>query len=145
MAGCGYEDCLPSEGLLFTPVGFTRAELDTIVIRKFAKGQIPAGLIDSLVLDSSTNHYEFSATGDTARPGPIYVGQLMHSGYDYQIYFPSANKLVTVAEIYEPQQRRHKTFPRDESFCGNRIQSCQLDGVLVQPNYTSHENIYIRR
>jgi hypothetical protein len=144
-SACGYDNCGPSEGLRIATIGMTPSQIDTIILRKFARGSGFTNRIDTVLIDSTKAYFQFPyTTKDTSFMGILSEQTLLKSQYDYEIFIPSVNRLVRVSDINEPQQRMKKTFPSTKTYCINNIQSFQQDGSLVTLKAFAQQQVYIR-
>ena len=144
---CGSYNCGEAEGLRISTIGFTAAEIDTIILRKFTKGSGFASKIDTLSVNSSNALFQFPyTTKDTSFMGVLSPDVLLKSKYDYEIYIPAVNKLVSITAISEPQQKMRKGFlSTTKEYCINAIQSFQQDGRMVTPQNNWQPEIYIHK
>ena len=149
LSSCGSYNCGEAEGIRISTIGLTRAEADSIVLRKFKKGSNFTKLVDTIVLShNSTVFIQFPyATPDTSFMGILDDRVLIRSNYDYEIYIPSIAKLTKITDIVEPQQKMKRSFlSTDKAYCINTIESFQQDGqnVSLMP-YFPEPQIYIHR
>jgi hypothetical protein len=129
--------CVPSEGLRLGLVSFDSTDVDTIVIRKFEKGNGFSHLIDTLQWDR--DNVVFMHQKDTFEVG-IRVGDiLLKSNYDYKVFIPAINRTFAISELNEPKQVGDCS---GKVMCGNMIVSGRLDGV---PTSIKHEILYVRK
>src|SRR5215831_14018643 len=85
MISCQDCPCIPSDGLRLGLVAFDSADLEIIVVRKFAKGNLFANEIDTMRWDRT--NVVFYAHSDTLEMGEFIGGMLLESKFDYQIFF----------------------------------------------------------
>ena len=144
---CGSYNCGEAEGLRISTIGLTAVEIDTIILRKFTKGSGFTSRIDTLSVNSSNALFQFPyTTKDTSFMGVLSAGVLLKSKYDYEIYIPAVNKLVSITDISEPQQRMKKgLFNTSKEYCVNAIQSFQQDGQMVTLKNIWQPEIYIHK
>jgi hypothetical protein len=144
-ASCGTYPCAEAGGLRISPVGFTDAERDTVVVRKFLKNGIFSIPADSFFISAA--NADFIVSHDTANMVSS-VGLLrLVSKYDYEIYLPGANRLYRITEINEPQQegKKNSIFNNNKLLCGNTIQSYKQDGQLVSAGTFNFDFVYIKK
>lgn len=125
VAGCGETPCEPAE-LRFRLVGFSDAESDTLVLRRFQKNS--STIIDSI---TSYNNIRYARFGDTLVPEAYSSYLLMQSKYDYQLYFPGAGRLFQITELSEEVSSHKKSGFSDKTGCINPMSSCRVDGNFV--------------
>jgi hypothetical protein len=119
-ASCGEYACSKAE-MQFGLVGFSDAESDTIILRRFEKNGGRSVLKDTFLL---TNIW-FQRNLDTLKMVGFPGSALLQSDYNYEIFFPAASKLITIIDIKEEQLY---IKPRGKVGCTNRIISYALDG-----------------
>jgi len=135
-SSCGEYPCSKAE-LQFGLVGFSDAESDTIVLRRFEKHGGNSVLKDTFLL---TNIW-FRRNLDTLKMVGFPGYALLQSDYNYEIFFPAVPKLITITDIQEEQlyiERRGKVG------CTNRIISYRLDGQ-VTTNIVPYNITYFTR
>ena len=119
-ASCGHYECSKAE-MRFGLVGFSDAESDTIILRRFEKNGGGFVLKDTFLL----SNIWFQRNLDTLEMVGFPGSALLQSGYNYEIFFPAAPKLITVTDVKEEQLY---IKPRGNAGCTNRIISYTLDG-----------------
>lgn len=132
-AGCkGFGDvfCQPN---YINPafVGFSPADLDTIIVKQFSQNDSFDNLIDSLlvidpVLNNGLGYAIYTSWSDTTLL-TINVGAPHYPimpGYDWTIYIPAKNKTITISQIKSPVESGNKN-------CSNPITSFIQDGQLI--------------
>ena len=141
LASCGQHPCAKGD-LHYHLIGFSDAEADTIILRRFPKNSTI--LVDSFVFNE-TNPIRFVRVSDTlVMPFYITTG-LLQSDYDYQLYFPGAARVISITSIQEEQTYGTRSgFINTSAGCTNIIKGCTLDGILV--NAVVFPNaIYLRK
>ena len=129
--------CIPSDGLRLGFVSFDSADVDTIIIRKFEKGNSFSHLVDTLQWDRS--NLVFSHQKDTFEIG-IRVGDiLLKSNYDYNVVIPAINRTFAISELNEPKQVGDCS---GKVMCVNAILSARLDGV---PTSIKNGTLYVKK
>jgi hypothetical protein len=121
--------CLPSDGLQLGLVDFSSADIDTIILRRFEKGNDFAKLIDTLQWDQS--NVTFYSRADTFQMGEFIGGILLQSKFDYEVVIPAVSRTFHITEIDEPQADGD-CLSRVK--CENSIVSCKLDKGTTQIN-----------
>jgi hypothetical protein len=142
LASCGESPCIKTV-LRYSLIGFSDAESDTIIIRRFTKNT--SQLKDTFFFDE-TNAIRFNRSNDTLTMTAYSSTALLESNYDYQLYFPQPNKLFNITDIFEEQlsEKKNGIFNTKKTICVNRINNCRLNGQLV--NFSGwNELIYLRR
>jgi len=124
---CGSYNCGPAAGLTVNTIGFTAAERDTIILRKFVKGSNFSQMIDTTLINVSYNQ-----SNDTATAGYFTDAGTLKSNYDYQLFFPVIHKLVKITDLNEPQQKMKRSLlSTDKTYCINTIVSYTQDGISI--------------
>lgn len=142
ISACGEYPCAKT-ALRYSLIGFTDAETDTIILRRFTKNT--SSLKDTFFFDEG-NPLRFSRSNDTLRMAAISSTALLESSYDYQLFFPEGRKLFAITEIQEEQlyQKNTTIFNTKKAGCINKITSARLNGQLI--NFTGYtEPVYLRR
>jgi hypothetical protein len=121
--------CVPSDGLQLGLVEFNSADADTIIVRKFERGDNFTKLVDTLQWDQS--NVIFYSRADTLQMGEFLGSMLLQSKFDYQVYFPAVSRTFHITEIDEPQVDGN-CLARVK--CENTIVSCELDKGTTQIN-----------
>jgi hypothetical protein len=120
---CGKAD------LHFQLISFSDAESNSIILRRYAKGQNFQQLKDTTLLQIG-----FRRSNDTLFQSSSSTPGLITSGYDYELYFPVANKIYRITEIEEVQgEIKHSIFHPTKEGCINSISSLKINGQLVPP------------
>jgi len=129
--------CLPSDGLRLGFISFDSTDVDTIIIRKFEKGNNFTHLVDTSQWDR--NNVVFARQNDTLQL-VIYVGYIrLKSNYDYKVIIPAINRTFAITDLNEPKEEGNCS---GKVMCVNRIVSCKLDGVSMPLQY---ETLYLRK
>ena len=114
--------CEHSSGLRLGMVSFDSTEIDTMIVRKFQKGNDFTNLIDTMQWDRAT--VVFYAQSDT-----LTGDALLQPGFDYQVFMPTLNRTFKISEINEP---RIEGNCNGKVMCVDKIVSCKLDGSITQ-------------
>jgi len=133
---CSEYECTKAD-LRFGFIGFSEAEVNTIVVRRFDKTGNFNSPIDTVQL---TNLY-FNRRSDTLEMSGFPGNALLQSNFNYEIFIPNVNSLVRVTDIYE-EQRSVRLWFTDKRGCGNYINSCKLNGQVTAINYN---DVYLRK
>lgn len=125
---CGEYPCAKAD-LRYGLIGFTNAESDTIIIRRFTKNSLVVK--DSFFFDEN-NPIRFQRFADTLQMVAYTSDALLESNFDYQIFFPGAGKIFNIKDILETQSygKGKSIFNTGGPSCINQIVSFNLDGVL---------------
>ncbi len=127
-------------GLEPSLVSFSVVEIDTFVLKKFAKGSNFTTFLDSTLID--TIHFMYTPHHDTT---DVFTGSSnasLFSKYDYEFFFPSLGVLFKISDIDEPQVEGdcpHKIQ------CVDPINSYKINGVLTMKINPYDNRIYIQK
>ena len=129
--------CLPSDGLRPGLIAFDSTDVDTIIIKRFEKGNNFTHGVDTSQWDRWK--VVFTRQNDTFQMS-IFVGDiLLKSTSDYQVFIPSISRTFAITEMNEPQREGNCKY---KVMCGNIIVSCTLDGTPVSPN---NQTLYLKK
>jgi hypothetical protein len=140
LSSCKECPCAPGQ-LKFDLIGFSDAEADTFIIRKFeANGNFNIKQDTFLIDHVGTVRFQ-DTLKIVAYPGTA----LLPGGFDYEIFFPYSNSVFRITEINERMstQRCGGLFATDKVGCANTITSIKLDGNIVNP--WPFNDFYIRK
>ena len=128
MISCKEQPCEPAS-MRIAFVSYTDTEIDTVIVRKFAKAANFASPIDTFLLSRMNSSYY--RTTDTVEVGNSY-GQDngLLSKYDYQIFLPRLNKLITLSDITEEIHHLSARLSWEKVACINPITYYKLNGKL---------------
>jgi hypothetical protein len=120
--------------------GFTQAEADTILVRRFFRGSNFNNLADSFLL---TPGYRIQQ--DTLEITSLSIpDSYMNAAYDYQLVFPGIPKTIRLTEITEVNREiKHSVFNNVKVGCENSITGMNADGVPLQS--AGFNNFYFSR
>lgn len=109
--------------------GFTQAEADTILVRRFFRGSNFNNLTDSFLLTPG-----YRVQQDTLEITSLSVpDSYMNAAYDYQLVFPGIPKTIRLTEIIEENREiKHSVFSNVKVGCENSITGMKADGVSLQ-------------
>jgi hypothetical protein len=134
---CKQRDCLPGHITEIDLASYQPADIDTIILRRFAGASNFHTLLDTLLLSPiNSNTYP---NGDTTR---VYISDTavaMKAGCDYEIYIPGANTLARLSKIVAPQKQHQVCQVCDcaQGPCFNPVTSFTLNGQVVSNDYVS--------
>jgi hypothetical protein len=137
LAGCISKPC-PLSHLTPAFIGFSQAELDTIIVRGYEANGNFNHLLDTLVVTKSLWWADGSA-GDTTVIETNYTlgprGEGVHSrlspGYDWEIYIPAVRKTIFISHIIFEQTEKRAFVLNDIWGCMSPIISYNQDGQLI--------------
>ncbi len=136
ITSCSEHPCA-SPDLQYRLIGFSDADVDTIILRRFTKGT--PNQIDSFVFDPG-NPIRFNRFGDTLIMSSFLSTALIQSVNDYQFFFPGASKTITVTEINEEKTNGRR---KGDLICVNPVTTCKIDGIVSPVHFAFF--IYLRR
>ena len=127
-------------------IGFSKSQIDTVIIKRFTPNQNYANLIDSVIivaLSPDTNccsAFYYSVQGDTtiifANADTIAP---IRAGYDWQIYIPATRSTINISDIENGTQVNCK-------YCDPNIVSFVQNGVQInspaRTNYFNNDDGY---
>ena len=131
---CGEYQCSKAD-LRFGLIGFSDAEADTIILRRFDR--MNNTLRDTFLLEN----IRFNRKSDTLIMGAFPGTALMQSDYNYQVYLPASATLIKVTEINEEQRSIRRPFT-DKIGCVNFIRSCKLNDQSTPVN---DNDVYLKK
>jgi hypothetical protein len=118
-------------------ISYSKADIDTIIYRRFKIGSNFQQRVDSILLGGK-NVIDPIMVADSAyvstRTDRLFN---LQPGHDYEIFVPSTKYLARITEIVETNKQQ-KTTPFD-NFCTSTIESFKRDGVIQKDLY-----LYIR-
>lgn len=140
MSSCEYPCGKASDFIAL--VGFTRAESDTIIVRRFTKSTNFSIQKDSLLIDSTNANLQRNADTVIVLRGWGDSYATITSDYDYEIFLPGANVTYTLSDIKEPLQYGRRGGGK--VYCVNAISSYKLNGKLVSDS-KNFDRIYLKK
>ena len=132
---CKQRDCLTGHITEIDLASFTSSDIDTIILRRFARASDFGVLIDTVVLNqANSNAYP---NGDTTR---VYISDTavaMKANYDYEVFIPATNSTGKISNIVAPQKQHQVCMLCDcvQGPCFNPVTSFTLNGHLVSDDY----------
>jgi hypothetical protein len=150
-SGC---ECFCSENTISPAfIGFSKSQIDTVILRRFTPGGTFANLIDTVVitdpsLDTNCCHpFLYSIEGDTTLIFNRYdTIAPIRAGYDWQIFIPATKSTVSISDIESGTQLScgYCTLPNIVSFEQNGTEIKSPVHVYDNSIYDDGYRIYIR-
>ncbi len=111
-------------------IGFEVSEVDTVIIRKYAKNNNFNNLIDTAFFDEKTS-FTIQKNSDTIS-FPVRSGNFsINKNYDWVLFLPSINRNFKISDIISPQV----SLPCPNKLqCINPIHSLSIDGTIYKPS-----------
>lgn len=135
---CNQCDCI-DENLRPNFIAFAPAEVDTIVIKRYAKDNRFAAVIDTSLITNPD--YVMQQRGDTIT-FPIRTGDFtLNPNFDYVIQLPAASRSFQISEI-DNEQIRDDCSGKVQ--CINPIRSLKINGTW-QPLKETVFQFYLRK
>lgn len=124
----------------FGLIGFTQAEADSILVRRYFPGSNFANMADSFMLQPGLR-----AQQDTLEITSLTIpANFLSAGYDYQLVFPAISKTIRLTGITEENREiKHSIFSNVKVGCENTITGMKADGVSLTP--AGFNNFYFSR
>jgi hypothetical protein len=124
--GC---DCFCEVNIIIPAfIGFSKSQMDTVILRRFTPGENFANLIDSVIITDPSldtnccSTFIYSRMGDTTLIFNRYdtIADI-RAGYDWQIYIPNTRSTINITDIESGTQLscRYCTLPNIISFVQN--------------------------
>ena len=114
LQNCSTTPCIKAN-LHFQLISFSDAESNSIILRRYNKGQNFSVLKDTTILQIS-----FSRSNDTLVQSSSSTPGLITSDYDHELYFPVANKIYRITEINEEENEiKHSLYHTTKEGEGN--------------------------
>jgi hypothetical protein len=113
-------------------IGYTKPEMDTLVIRKFRKDSNFQQLIDTVIIKFDTSMIRAGKNGALAASTQFSKEPIL-AAYDWQLFIPSTDKTISIAIINQGKETGqcptvgHKYHCR----CYNPVYSLKIDNQLV--------------
>lgn len=124
-------------------VGFAPSDLDTIIVRKFNKGDNFTHLIDTIIFVKKQDTSRYNNYADTTI---VILNKYSDNNYtylipnyDWQIFLPTKNMTIFISDIESPQTHYK---PLADGVCWNPINSFVQNGQTVYPKVYSHQLNY---
>ena len=136
---CGTYPCKKASSS-FSLIGYTDAESDPIILRRFSKGSGFATLHDTLIINKGNSHFQ-RQTDTVHILHSIDSDHDITSTYDYEVFLPNASRTYRLTEVVEDIQQGKNRGTKEH--CLNPITSYKLNGqLLYNPNFPF---IYLRK
>ena len=132
ISSCNREYNCSNDTLKLTFIGYTKADVDTLVVKKYAANTNFQQLQDSMVITRDTSGIDQS--NDTVSFGVNTPNNIIQFGSDWRVLIPSTNKTIAISNIVSPQQQGKCTtgyFDKVACVCYNSIQSLAQDGQTI--------------
>lgn len=125
----------------FSLIGFSDAEADTIILRKFSKEGSFSQPLDTVLLEHIIFHRSDDTLSIVASPGFV----TLLSNYNYEIFFPESATTFSITDIIEDQKTMTKgLFNCTKEACINSITGCTVNGQFT--NSVDNQNlIYLKK
>jgi hypothetical protein len=113
-------------------IGFSIADIDTLIIREFKKGNNFLQPIDTVLITNDPHSASYSTSNDTTivilnvTPGQ---SKYILPDHDWQIFIPAKNKTIAISNIISPQTE-YSCF---KCVCTNPINSFIQNGQTIIP------------
>ena len=135
------------EDTSITPVfiKFQPADIDTLVIRKYAINSNFTNQLDSGIIEFGRSG-NYISQNDTTIIQSYSEKLSVKNGFEWQIYIPAKNKSINITDI-KSENRIEKCSTGFSSklncACTNQIFSCKKDNVQVNFSASTNYNLYI--
>ncbi|MBS1497430.1 MAG: hypothetical protein JSU03_08385 [Bacteroidetes bacterium] len=140
VSSCTY-DCFKSD-VYISCIGFSTAETDSIVLKKFTKNSGFVSPLDSAVITPANTRYKF--LGDTLKFVAFSGDIVLDCDYDYEVYFPKMYKKYQLNNITEEQRTQQRNiFGGTKEACLNTLSYYNINGQVVDASKNSNI-IYIK-
>lgn len=134
------KQCIKAE-IDFALIGFSDAEADTIVLRRFEKNGSFAQPKDTVLLDN----IQFSRRNDSLQIAAIAGYHYLTSDYNYQLFFPGASTVLTITDILENKNTMTKgLFNCTKEACINQITGYTINGQFSN-SVVNNNLIYLKK
>lgn len=137
LSSCKTTDCF--KGFFsFNLIGFSDAEADKIVVKRYPKGQGFQTARDSTILEKS-----FTRSNDTLNMANS-TGMFFVADFDYELLLSQNAPVIRITDLIEEKKEiKHPFFSNVKVGCENPISVCKING---QPTSLVHfNNLYIRK
>jgi hypothetical protein len=129
-------------------IEFLGKETDIFILRKYAINTNFVTPLDTVKIIANTNGY-YKRYNDTTEVDLLSEKVTIKKGYDYQIFLPAKNRLVSITNILS--EARTDTYRESEFsckkldiYCFNKIFSCKVDNQLIPFNFNGQYKIFIK-
>lgn len=127
-SSCKKCPCGPAEGLLPAFIGYTEAQTDTLILRRYANSGNFNQLMDTLLINEPL--LNFKRSNDTLAPTYNSISIPMIEGNDYEIVVPAINKTYRISGIVETKNTMtcNSIFSMDKTYCVNPMDEYIING-----------------
>ena len=135
LMGCPVHTCQPN---YISPafIGFAPADIDTIVLRAYTRGDSFQHLVDTVVI---TDHYStiYTTSNDTTivDVNSSDPNHFINPNYDWKIYIPAKHRAVSISNIMTDATQGGRG-------CSNPIISFVQDGQTITPYFFHSSKFY---
>ena len=132
ISSCNSEYNCSNNTLKLTFIGYSKADVDTLIVKKYAANTNFQELQDSMVITRDTSG--IAQSNDTISFGVNAPNNIIQFGSDWQVSIPSTNKTISISNIVSPQQQGKCStgyFDKVACVCYNSIQSLVQDGQTI--------------
>ena len=136
-SSCYSYPCITGE-LRFGLIGFSDADADTMIIRRFEKKSIQQK--DSFFINDNV----YKRYADTLKIVASTSAVVLSPEYDYHIYFPGPDILLNISNITEEKVSVRKFIGGTKEGCINRITGYTINDVRVNI-FSGYDRIYFRK
>ena len=149
LCSCGRDIDCADANIQPTFIGYSLADVDTMVLRRYKAGDGFNTLIDTFLITmynrsgtyviAGLDRIEVSTSGVYGNNGEAL--NAIHVGYDWKLYIPATNKTVAITGIVSEHNSTHCW----KCVCYNRVFSYMADTVTYKPQDGSGYRFLIRR
>lgn len=126
-SGCRTCNCVDGE-ISFHFSGYSTAELQNIVVKKYALGSNFGQRTDSIHFSDAID-YRLEQRSDVIYLNPKDSRLNLRKDGDYQIELPAANRTYRITDI---RMRQVRDQCGGKSICINPVESIRIDGTLLE-------------
>lgn len=113
-------------------IGYTKADVDTLIVKKYAVNTNFQQLQDSMIITLDTTG--ITQNNDTISFDLNTPNNIIQFGSDWEVLIPSINKTVAISNIVSPQEQGKcgaGYLDKVACVCYNSIQSLLQDGQTI--------------
>ncbi|RYY53016.1 MAG: hypothetical protein EOO09_19470 [Chitinophagaceae bacterium] len=142
LSSCAGHDCAKSE-IAFGFIGFTQAEADTMIARRFARDNGFGSAIDTFIYTPEIISY--GLTGDTLEMTSGRGDRLfLSTSYDYEFFIPATGQVFQITDMVEEQKSKARSLSNTKELCVNPFVSYVINGQFVDASQ-SYSRIFLRK
>lgn len=127
-------------------IGFTLAEIDTLVFRRFKEKDNFRTLIDTVIV---TKNNQYQTSNDTTKIVHYELDKGIKVGFDWQLFIPAINKTVMITDIISNKKEGKCGFRAvgEACSCTNDLFSAKQDNQVItfRDIFFERPFFYIRR